>query len=59
MKAKKWILAKQFKGVPTEENLQLVEEDLPDELKPNEILLQAVYLSVDPYMRFFKTFSLC
>lgn len=53
MKGKKWILAKQFSGVPTEENIKLVEYELPDELKENEVLLQAVYLSVDPYMRVF------
>lgn len=51
MKAKKWILVKHFEGEPKDEDLQLVEEDLPDELKENEILLEAVYLSVDPYMR--------
>ena len=51
MKAKKWILAKRFEGLPTEENLRLVDEELPDDLKRDQILLQAVYLSVDPYMR--------
>lgn len=35
MKAQKWILAKQFSGVPTDENIKLVEFDLPDELKEN------------------------
>lgn len=34
MKAKKWILAKKFTGVPNEENLKLVEEEIADELKP-------------------------
>jgi prostaglandin reductase 1 len=52
MKVKKWILAKKFNGVPNEENLQLVEEEISDELKRDEVLLQAVYLSVDPYMRY-------
>ena len=52
MKAKKWILAKKFSVKPTEENLQLVEEDISEELKRDEVLLQAVYLSVDPYMRY-------
>lgn len=53
MKAKRWVLAKQFNGVPTSENVVLEEFELPDELKENEVLLQAVYLSVDPYMRVF------
>lgn len=52
MKAKRWVLAKQFNGYPTAENIILEEFDLPDELKENEVLLQAVYLSVDPYMRY-------
>jgi NADPH-dependent curcumin reductase CurA len=37
MLAKKWILAKQFEGEPKEENIKLVEEQLP-ELKENGIL---------------------
>ena len=37
MKAKKWVLVKHFEGEPKEEDLQLVEEDLPDELKENGI----------------------
>jgi len=52
MKAQKWILAKQFEGKCTDENIQLVEEELP-ELKENEVLLKSLYLSVDPYMRAF------
>jgi len=43
---------KPFSGIPTEENIKLEEFDLPVELKENEILLQAVWLSVDPYMRY-------
>ena len=35
MKAKKWILEKAFSGLPTGENLKLIEYDLPDELKEN------------------------
>lgn len=54
MKAQKWILAKKFNGDPTEENIKLVEFDLPDELQPGEVLCQAVYLTVDPYMRVFS-----
>lgn len=32
MKAKKWVLVQHFNGEPKDEDLQLVEEDLPDEL---------------------------
>lgn len=49
--AKKWILKKDFNGQPSEENLQMSEFDMPDHLHENEILLQAVYISVDPYMK--------
>jgi hypothetical protein len=35
MKSKKWVLVKHFEGEPNEENLQLVEENLPDELEEN------------------------
>ena len=52
MKGKRWILAAEFSGNPTHENLKLEEFELPDELKENEVLLQAVYITVDPYMRF-------
>jgi prostaglandin reductase 1 len=50
VKAKKFLYAKEFKGEPTLENFELVEEVLP-ELKDGEILIQATELSVDPYMR--------
>ena len=35
MKGHKWIYAKPFDGLPTEENLQLVEFDVPDQLGEN------------------------
>lgn len=50
VKAKKFILAKPFDGVPTLDNFELVEEDLPP-LKNGEVLAVAEYLSVDPYQR--------
>ena len=34
MKAKKWVLVKRFDGEPKDEDLELVEEELPD-LKEN------------------------
>ncbi|XP_067683333.1 prostaglandin reductase 1-like [Haliotis asinina] len=50
VKAKKWILAAEFAGEPKDSNFKLVEEDLRA-LKDGEIICDAVYLSVDPYMR--------
>lgn len=50
MKAKKWTLVKHFDGFPKDSDLKLVEEDLP-EVKDGEVLIEAVYLTVDPYMR--------
>ena len=37
IKGKKWILAKQFSGIPTDENLKLVEFELSDELQEDGI----------------------
>ncbi|XP_074097548.1 prostaglandin reductase 1-like [Cotesia typhae] len=48
--AKKYIIVKYFKGEPQPSDLKLVEEELP-EIKDGEILVEAEYLSVDPYMR--------
>lgn len=54
VRAKKYIYASAFKGEPKLSDIQLVEEDLP-ELKNGEILIEAIYLSVDPYMRPYMT----
>lgn len=35
VKSRKWILVKHFEGVPKDEDLQLVEEELLDDLKEN------------------------
>lgn len=48
--AKKWIYAKAFSGLPSNENFRLEDESL-EQIKDNEFLAQAVFLSVDPYMR--------
>ncbi|XP_058445165.1 prostaglandin reductase 1-like [Malaya genurostris] len=48
--AKKWIYAKAFSGLPTAENFRLEEETIAD-VKDNEFLAEALFLSVDPYMR--------
>ena len=50
VRAKKFLYAKAFKGEPTPENFELVEEELPA-LQDGEILIEATHLSVDPYMR--------
>ncbi|XP_046742909.1 prostaglandin reductase 1-like [Diprion similis] len=48
--AKKYVIGKYFQGEPKRSDLPLVEEELPP-LKDGEYLIQAEYLSVDPYMR--------
>jgi len=50
VKAKVYVLQQQFSGLPKPSDLKLVEEELPP-LKDGEFLAEAVYLSVDPYMR--------
>jgi len=50
VKTKKFILAKHFVGEPKPDDLKLVEEELPP-LQEGEILCEAVWFSVDPYMR--------
>ncbi|CAF1501272.1 unnamed protein product, partial [Didymodactylos carnosus] len=47
---KHWTKPGDFKGNPTENDFKLVEENLPDDLIDGEILCEAVYLTVDPYM---------
>ncbi|XP_072232185.1 prostaglandin reductase 1-like [Leuresthes tenuis] len=53
VQAKSWILAKHFDGFPKKSDFQLQVEELP-EPKDGEVLLEAVFLSVDPYMRPFS-----
>ena len=50
VKARKWVAAKLFEGTPQKSDLRIEEEELPP-LKDGEFLAEAVYLSVDPYMR--------
>jgi NADPH-dependent curcumin reductase CurA len=47
---RQWILTSRPAGRPTPENFQLVETSIPP-LEKNQVLVQTVYLSVDPYMR--------
>ncbi|XP_062372595.1 prostaglandin reductase 1 [Sardina pilchardus] len=53
VQAKVWILRKHFDGFPKDSDFELKVEQLP-EPRDGEILLEAVFLSVDPYMRPFS-----
>nr|XP_027798806.1 prostaglandin reductase 1 [Marmota flaviventris] len=48
--AKRWTLKKHFSGSPTNSDFELKTAELPP-LKNGEVLLEALFLSVDPYMR--------
>ncbi|XP_078532124.1 prostaglandin reductase 1-like [Lissotriton helveticus] len=48
--SKSWLLAKHFEGFPKHSDFKLKEEMLPA-IKDGEVLVEAVYFSVDPYMR--------
>ncbi|XP_018566869.1 prostaglandin reductase 1-like [Anoplophora glabripennis] len=50
VKSKVYIYTKTFDGLPKEGDLVIKEEDLPP-IKDGEFLAEAIYLSVDPYMR--------
>ncbi|XP_030285910.1 prostaglandin reductase 1-like [Sparus aurata] len=53
VQAKTWTLVKHFDGFPKDSDFKLKVVDLPA-LKNGEVLLEAVFLSVDPYMRPFS-----
>lgn len=53
VKAKFWILNRHFDGFPKDSDFQLKEEEI-SEAKDGEVVLEAVFLSVDPYMRPFS-----
>ena len=50
MKAEKFTLVRHFDGFPKTTDFKLESEELPA-LKEGEVLCQAEFLSVDPYMR--------
>lgn len=52
VKAKVFVYARPFEGDPQLSNFALQEENLPD-LKDGEILIEALFISVDPYMRLY------
>jgi NADPH:quinone reductase len=49
-KQKEIHLANRPKGMPTNDDFEFVEQDIPS-LEENQVLLRTLYLSVDPYMR--------
>lgn len=51
--AKKWIKAVEFDGEPKLSDFEVVEEEL-GELQEGQILVQAEWISVDPYIRAFQ-----
>ncbi|CAF0953438.1 unnamed protein product [Didymodactylos carnosus] len=51
VKARHWTRPEEFHGEVKESDLKLVEENLSEDLKDGEVLCEAVYLTVDPYMR--------
>ncbi|CAL1543089.1 unnamed protein product [Lymnaea stagnalis] len=52
--AKIWTLKNVFEAVPKQNDFELVEEALQP-LQDDEILIEALYLSLDPYIRFAAT----
>ncbi|XP_058026942.1 prostaglandin reductase 1 isoform X1 [Ahaetulla prasina] len=53
VRAKAWILKKHFEGLPKQSDFELIEINLPA-LNDGEMLLESVFLSVDPYMRVYS-----
>ncbi|KAJ7335389.1 hypothetical protein JRQ81_013330 [Phrynocephalus forsythii] len=50
VRAKTWTLKKHFEGFPKLSDFELKEVELPP-LKNGEVLLEAVFFSIDPYLR--------
>lgn len=49
--AKVWNKIKEFDGLPKEFDFEFVEEELNEQLKPGQVLVEAEYISLDPYQR--------
>ena len=54
VKGERFILKHHFDGVPKPDDFKLVKEELPD-LKDGEILISALFLSVDPFIRLYTS----
>ncbi|XP_053558639.1 prostaglandin reductase 1-like [Bombina bombina] len=52
--AKSWTMVRQFDGAPKLEDFKLIEKELPP-LNDEELLMESMFLSVDPYMRVFSS----
>ncbi|XP_021365430.1 prostaglandin reductase 1-like isoform X2 [Mizuhopecten yessoensis] len=50
-RCQKWVLAKKMTGTATLSHFGLEEEDVATDLQDGEVLCEALYISVDPYMR--------
>ncbi|CAH1244687.1 PTGR1 [Branchiostoma lanceolatum] len=55
VRAKRFVIAGKFDGLPKVTDFQIVEEETP-ELKNRELLCETLFISVDPYMRVFGRF---
>nr|XP_049699944.1 prostaglandin reductase 1-like [Helicoverpa armigera] len=53
VKARKYVVVKEFDGLPKREDFEIVEYELPP-IKEGEILVKVEWVSVDPYMRVYR-----
>ncbi|KAJ0177361.1 hypothetical protein K1T71_007370 [Dendrolimus kikuchii] len=51
VKARKYVVVKQFNGPPKRDDFEIVEEELSNTLQKDEILVKTEWISVDPYLR--------
>ena len=57
---KRWVLAEKkgpYLGLPTEEDFEALEDHTP-ELAPGEILVRALFFSVDPILRLYMDYGM-
>ncbi|XP_075973798.1 prostaglandin reductase 1-like [Anticarsia gemmatalis] len=54
VKARRYVVKKQFSGLPKRDDFEIVEQELPP-LKNGEILVKAEWVSVDPYQRAYNS----
>ncbi|XP_021341191.1 prostaglandin reductase 1-like [Mizuhopecten yessoensis] len=55
VKSKVWTLKTAFDGKVRTSNFELIEEEVSDNLKDGEYLIEALHWTVDPYMRVFAS----